>query len=63
MTEFETMKKALERAYDKIEIEEWEFDNSALITVELYELTTYYWFKKGKLDYIENDINYSKLTY
>lgn len=63
MTEFKTMKKALERIYDKIEVEEWEFDNSALITVELFELTVYYWFKDGKLDYIENNINYSKITY
>lgn len=63
MTEFEIMKKALKRVYDNIEVEEWDFDNSALITIELCELTIYYWFKKGKLDYIENDINYSKITY
>lgn len=60
MTEFEIMKKALKRVYGNIEVEEWDFDNSALITVELYELTIYYGFKKGKLDYIKSDINYSK---
>lgn len=63
MTEFKTMKKALERVYDKIEVEEWEFDNNALITVELFELTVYYWFKDGELDYVENNIDYSKITY
>lgn len=63
MTEFETMKKALERVYDKIEVEEWEFDNSALITVELSELTILHWFKDDKLERIENDIDYSAITY
>lgn len=51
MTEFETMKKAFERVYDKVEVEEWEFDNSALITVEISELTVcWYWFKNGELE-------------
>lgn len=27
MTAFETMKKAFERVYDKVEVEEWEFIN------------------------------------
>ena len=55
MTEFEIIKKALERVYDNnIEVEEWDFDNSSLITVELYGLTTFYWFKEGKLDYIDS---------
>lgn len=57
MTEFEAMKKAFERAYGEIEIDEWDFDNSALITIRLFGLTTYYWFKDGKLDFIENDID------
>ena len=63
MTEFETMRKALERVYDEIEVEEWDFDNSALITVKLFEITVYYWFKDGKLESIENDIDYSKIIY
>ena len=54
MTEFEVIKKALERIYDNIKVEEWDFDNSALITVELYGFTTFYWFKEGKLDYIDS---------
>lgn len=59
MTEFETMKKAFERVYDKVEVEEWEFDNSALITVEISELTVcWYWFKNGELESVESDINY-----
>lgn len=33
MTEFEAMRKALERVYDEVEVDEWDFDNSALITV------------------------------
>lgn len=62
MTEFETMKKALERVYDKIEVEEWD-DGSALITVELSELSIFHWFKDGKLERIDNDIDYSAITY
>ena len=62
MTEFETMKKALERVYDEIEVEEWD-DGSALITVELYELSIFHWFKDGKLERIDNDIDYSAITY
>ena len=57
MTEFETMKKALERVYDEIEVEEWD-DGSALITVELSELSIFHWFKDGKLERIDNDIDY-----
>ena len=63
MTEFEAMRKALERVYDEIEVEEWDFDNSALITVKLFEITVYHWFKDGKLESIENDIDYSKIRY
>ena len=62
MTEFETMKKALERVYDKIEVEEWD-DGSALITVELSELSIFHWFKDGKLERIDNHIDYSAITY
>ena len=62
MTEFETMKKALERVYDKIEVDEWD-DGSALITVELSELSIFHWFKDGKLERIDNDIDYSAITY
>lgn len=62
MTEFETMKKALERVYDEIEVEEWD-DGSALITVELFELSIFHWFKDGKLERIDNDIDYSAITY
>ena len=62
MTEFETMKKALERVYDEIEVEEWD-DGSALITVELSELNIFHWFKDGKLERIDNDIDYSAITY
>lgn len=62
MTEFETMKKALERVYDEIEVEEWD-DGSALITVELSELSIFHWFKDGKLERIDNDIDYSAITY
>ena len=62
MTEFETMKKALERVYNEIEVEEWD-DGSALITVELFELSIFHWFKDGKLERIDNDIDYSAITY
>ena len=62
MTEFETMKKALERVYDEIEVEEWD-DGSALITVELSELSISHWFKDGKLESIDNDIDYSAIKY
>ena len=62
MTEFETMKKALERVYDEIEVEVWD-DGSALITVELSELSIFHWFKDGKLERIDNDIDYSAITY
>ena len=62
MTEFEVMKKALERVYDEIEVEEWD-DGSALITVELFELSIFHWFKDGKLERIDNDIDYSAITY
>ena len=62
MTVFETMKKALERVYDEIEVEEWD-DGSALITVELFELSIFHWFKDGKLERIDNDIDYSAITY
>ena len=62
MTEFETMKKELERVYDEIEVEEWD-DGSALITVELSELSIFHWFKDGKLERIDNDIDYSAITY
>ena len=62
MTEFETMKKALKRVYDEIEVEEWD-DGSALITVELSELSIFHWFKDGKLERIDNDIDYSAITY
>ena len=62
MTEFETMKKALERVYDEIEVEEWD-DGSALITVELSELSIFHWFIDGKLERIDNDIDYSAITY
>ena len=62
MTEFETMKKALERVYDEIEVDEWD-DGSALITVELSELSIFHWFKDGKLERIDNDIDYSAITY
>ena len=62
MTEFETMKKALERVYDEIEVEEWS-DGSALITVELSELSIFHWFKDGKLERIDNDIDYSAIRY
>lgn len=60
MTEFEVMKEALEIVYDNVEVEEWDFDNSALITVELFQITVYYWFKDGKLESIENDIDILK---
>ena len=56
------MKKALERVYDEIEVEEWD-DGSALITVELSELSIFHWFKDGKLERIDNDIDYSAITY
>ena len=62
MTEFETMKKALERVYNEIEIDEWD-DGSALITIELSELSILYWFKDGKLESIDNYIDYSAITY
>lgn len=62
MTEFKIMKKALERVYDEIEVEEWD-DGSALITVELSELSIFHWFKDGKLERIDNDIDYSAITY
>ena len=62
MTEFEAMRKALERVYDEIEVEEWD-DGSALITVELSELSIVHWFKDGKLERIDNDIDYSAITY
>lgn len=60
MTEFEVMKEALEIVYDNVEVEEWDFDNSALITVKLFQITVYYWFKDGKLESIENDIDILK---
>ena len=63
MTEFEMMKRALERVCDNIKVKEWDFNNTASITVELFELNIYYYFKDGKLDYIENDLDYSKITY
>lgn len=63
MTEFEMMKRALERVCDNIKVKEWDFNNTASITVELFELNIYYHFKDGKLDYIENDLDYSKITY
>lgn len=63
MTEFEIMKEALERVYGKIEIEEWELVNSAAIIVELFEVTIWYWFKEGKLESIDNCINYSNISY
>ena len=62
MTEFETMKKALERVYDEIEVEEWD-DGSALITVELSELSILHWFKDGKLESIDNYVDYSAIRY
>ena len=62
MTEFETMKKALERVDDESEVEEGD-DGSALITVELSELSIFHWFKDGKLERIDNDIDYSAITY
>ena len=63
MTEFETMRKALERVYDNVEVDEWDYDNSAVITVRLSEITIYHWFKDGNLESIENDIDYSKIRY
>lgn len=60
MTEFEVMRKALESVYDEVEVYEWDFDNSALITVKLFGITAYHWFKDGKLESIEHDIDYSK---
>lgn len=63
MTEFEVMRKALERVYGEVEIEEWDFNNSALITIKLFDITVYHWFKDGKLENIENDIDYSKIIY
>lgn len=60
MTEFEIMRKALEQVYDEVEVVEWDFDNSALITVKLFGITAYYWFKDGKLESIENDIDILK---
>lgn len=60
MTEFETMRKALELVYDEVEVDKWDFDNSALITVKLFGITVYYWFKDGKLESIENDIDILK---
>ena len=63
MTEFETMKEALERVYGEIEIEEWKLVNSAAIIVELFEVTIWYWFKDGKLESIDNCINYSNINY
>ena len=63
MTEFETMKKALELVYDEVEVDEWDFDNSALITVKLFGITVYHWFKDGKLESIDNCINYSNISY
>ena len=60
MTEFETMRKALELVYDEVEVDEWDFDNSALITVKLFGITVYHWFKDGKLESIENDIDILK---
>ena len=63
MTEFEVMRKALEIVYDEVEVYEWDFDNSALIIVKLFGITTYHWFKDGKLESIENDIDYPKIKY
>ena len=63
MTEFEVMRKALEIVYDEVEVDEWDFDNSALITVKFFGMIAYYWFKDGKLESIENDIDYSKIRY
>ena len=63
MTEFEAMRKALERVYDEVEVDEWDFDNSALITVKLFKITVYHWFKDGNLESIENNIDYSKIRY
>lgn len=60
MTEFEVMRKALESVYDEVEVVEWDFDNSALITVKLFGITAYHWFKDGKLESIENDIDILK---
>ena len=62
MTEFEIMKKALKRVDDEIEVEEWD-DGSALITVELSELSILHWFKDGELESIDNYIDYSAITY
>ena len=63
MTEFEIMKEALERVYGEIEIEEWKLVNSAVIIVELFEVTIWHWFKDGKLESIDNCINYSNINY
>lgn len=60
MTEFEVMRKALEQVYDEVEVDEWDFDNSALIIVKLFGITVYHWFKDGKLESIENDIDILK---
>ena len=50
------------KAYDEIEVEEWD-DGSALITVELSELSILHWFKDGELESIDNYIDYSAITY
>lgn len=58
MTEFETMKKALERVYGKNVIAkeiDSSFDNK-YIDVELNNLTITYWFKNEELVEIDSKI-------
>lgn len=53
MTEFETIKTALERLGHKIVVTEWTFIDEASIEDLTAKVT--FDFKNGQLDYIDND--------
>ena len=53
MTEFEALKKMLERTGATLEITIWKNINESLIEDRTNEIS--YWFKENKLDYISND--------
>lgn len=58
MTEFETIKTILERTGDELKITVWKVINEALIENLTEEVD--FWFKDGKLSYMENNRYNSK---
>ena len=55
MTEFETIKTALERIGDTLVITEWKELDEALIKDKTSHVD--FWFKGGKLDDVGRDLN------